>query len=460
MKVKTASGPDGLSSHMLQNTASTIYSSLTDLFNKSLSTGVVPLRWKLSNITPVFKGQGNPSSVSNYRPISLLSLPSKVLERIIHNCLMNYLLSNNVLSSRQFGFRPRSSTQEALLYTTNDWHYHMDHGLSVASGFFDLSKAFDRVPHSQLISTLANIGVSGPLLAWFHSYLSDRSQRVVLDGHSSTIHTVTSGVPQGSILDPLLFSIYLNPLANISLSRDSTLILYADDIVLYRPIATHSDVESLQADVDKVSNWVKAAGLSLNAKMSKVVFSRKRAPPVVNILVCHNVIPVVESTCFLGVTISCDLKWNTHITNTCTKARQQLGLLYRLFGIADPVSLAHLYKCLILPTLDYCSVVWDPAAAYLINRLESVQRLAARLTTKRWLASPDNLINFLNWTTLRARQKKQKDKVMVCAHIINGCSIIPPHTFLFTLILIKDFITRAHSLLLLVEPLHIRHHFS
>ena len=108
----------------------------------------------------------------------------------------------------------------------------MDHGLSVASVFFDLSKAFDRVPHSQLISTLANIGVSGSLLAWFRSYLSNRSQRVVLDGHSSTIHAVTSGVPQGSILGPLLFSIYLNPLTNISLSRDSTLILYADDIVL------------------------------------------------------------------------------------------------------------------------------------------------------------------------------------------------------------------------------------
>ena len=257
MKVKTASGPDGLSSHMLRNTASAIYSPLTDLFNKSLSSGVVPFQWKLSNITPVFKGQGNPSSVSNYRPISLLSLPSKVLERIIHNHLLNYLLSNNILSPHQFGFRPGSSTQEALLYATNDWHRHMDHGLSVASVFFDLSKAFDRVPHSQLISTLANIGVSGSLLAWFRSYLSNRSQRVVLDGHSSTIHPVTSGVPQGSILGPLLFSTYLNSLTNISLSRDSTLILYTDDIVLYRPIATHSDVESLQADVDKVSNWVR-----------------------------------------------------------------------------------------------------------------------------------------------------------------------------------------------------------
>ena len=110
---------------------------------------------------------------------------------------MNYLLSNNVLSPHQFDFHPGSSTQEALLYANNDWHYHMDHGLSVASVFFDLSKAFGRVPHSQLISTLANIGVSGPLLSWFRSYLT--YLRVVLDGHSSTIHAVTSGVPHAGI---------------------------------------------------------------------------------------------------------------------------------------------------------------------------------------------------------------------------------------------------------------------
>ena len=149
-----------------------------------------------------------------------------------------------------------------------------------------------------------------------------------------------------------------------------------------------------------------------------------------------------------------DLKWNTHIINTCAKARQQLGLLYRLFGMADPATLAHLYKCLVLPTLDYCSVVWDPAAACLITKLESVQRLAA---TKRWSTSPDNPLYSLNWTTLRARRKEQK--IMVCARILNGCSVIPPHTFLSTLILTKDFITHVHSLLLSPEPLLIRHHF-
>ena len=144
----------------------------------------------------------------------LLPLPSKVLERIIHNCLMNYLLSNNVLSPHQFGFHPGSSTQEALLYATNDWHQHTDYGLSVALVFLPLQSLRQGPTQSAHLYSCQHRSIS-PLLTWFHSY---RSQRVVLDGHSSTVHAVTSAVPRGSILGPLLFSIYMNSLANISIS--------------------------------------------------------------------------------------------------------------------------------------------------------------------------------------------------------------------------------------------------
>ena len=409
LKTNTASGPDGLSSHMLRNTASAITSTLTKLFNKSLSTGAVPSEWKLSNITPVFKGKGDPYCVANYRPISLLSLPSKVLERIVHNRLLKYLLANNILSSRQFGFRPGGSTQEALLFATNDWSCCLDKGTSVAAVFFDLSKAFDRVPHCQLLHTLASVGVSGSLLNWFHSYLSNRTQRVVVDGHSSEVHPVTSGVPQGSILGPLLFSIYLDPLTKISLSRDTTLILYANDIVLYRPISSSHDIDVFQSDVDKIADWVKDAGLRLNANKSKViVFSHKKSRPTVIVKVDNTAVPVADSTCFLGVTITSDLKWNTHISNTCAKARQQLGIIHRTFNQANSNTLSHLYRCLVLPTLDYCSSVWDPHAKYLINKLDSVQRLAVKMVTKHWSASsnhmlsthPLNLCPFQPWCVL------------------------------------------------------------
>ena len=151
MPRKTASGPDGISSRMLRSTAYAISSPLTNIFNLSSSIDQIPDNWKTSNIVPVYKS-GNPKLVSNYRPISLLSLPSKLLERIVHTRLMQHLLLNNLLSSAQFGFSPHSSTQEALISATTAWHQFLDKRLSVGAVFFDLSKAFDHVPHSSLIS--------------------------------------------------------------------------------------------------------------------------------------------------------------------------------------------------------------------------------------------------------------------------------------------------------------------
>ena len=154
LKIKTASGPDGISSRMLRGCASTTSSYLSTLFNLSLSTGFIPTAWKTSNVTPVYK-DGGPKLVSNYHPISLLSIPSKLLERIIYNKLMNHLLSNSIISRQQFGFRPQSSTQEALLAATNDWHQYLDSKLSVGCVAFDLSKAFDSLPHPAILSNLS-----------------------------------------------------------------------------------------------------------------------------------------------------------------------------------------------------------------------------------------------------------------------------------------------------------------
>ena len=235
LPARTASGPDGILSQMLKGTAEVTSSSLSTLFNLSLRKGVIPSEWKTSNVTPVYKA-GDPKCVTNYRPISLLSLPSKLLERIVHSRLLSYILSNSILSTSQFGFRPSSSTQEAIITATEEWHHHLDAKANVAVVFFDLSKAFDSVPHLGLLRALSRIGVSGYLHRWFSSYLTGRSQRVVLDGCSSASLPIHSGVPQGSILGPLLFSIYINPLASLSLSSSTRLLLYADDILLYKPI--------------------------------------------------------------------------------------------------------------------------------------------------------------------------------------------------------------------------------
>ena len=383
---KTASGPDNISSPILRGTASAISTSLTRLFNSSLSLGQVPAEWKCSNVVPVFK-RGDPKFATNYRPISLLSLPSKLLERIIHTRLMNHLLSNNLLSSKQFSFRPSSSTQEALISASSIWHQYLDKRLSVGAIFFDLSKAFDRVPHAKLLSALRSVGVGGSILAWFSDYLSNRTQQVVLDGCSSSPRKVLSGVPQGSILGPLLFIIYMDQLCSVPLSGSAKLQLYADDILLYKPLKDDRDVCELQSDIDSISNWVHQSGLLLNtSKTQLLIISRLRRRPTIHLTVGGVPIPESSSVKYLGVTLSRDLSWALHINNVSQKAKHQAGLIYiyRQFYHTSSACKAQLYKSLVLPTLDYCSSLWDPTYVSHVNLLKDVQKLSAKIITKKW----------------------------------------------------------------------------
>ena len=327
---QTASGPDGISSQILKISASSVAPQLSALFNLSLSSGSVPTDWKLSNITAVYK-VGDPSLVSNYRPISLLSLPSKILERIVHNKLLDYLLSNSLLSRSQFGFRPSSSTQEALISATTDWHKLLDSKANVAAVFFDLSKVFDSIPHSGILNALSGVSISGSLHQWFASYLSNPRQCVVLDGCSSTSADVSSGVPQGSILGPLLFILYMYSITLVQLpvSPDTKILLYADDILLYSPIYQSSDILIFQSDVDSISQWVSQSGLRLNAAKTKLVlFSRKRHPPPITLSIDGTPIPQVNSIKYLGVILSHDLSWARHIDSVCMTAKHHVGFLY------------------------------------------------------------------------------------------------------------------------------------
>ena len=246
-----------------------------------------------------------------YRPISLLSLISKVLERVVHTRMSKFLFSNKLLSNCQFGFRPRSSTQEALLSVTNDWHKLLEKHHQVATVFFDVKKAFDSVPHSQILSSLQTLGIHGPLLHWIKDYLSNRQQRVVLDGAMLDPVTVTSGVPQGSILGPLLFNIFMNSIANIHLSTNAKLILYADDILLYKPIDYTTCCQELQEDVNEILSWMQFHGLTANhSKTNLLSITRSRHTIPVNISVNNHLIFPCDSVKYLGVSINHDLKWS------------------------------------------------------------------------------------------------------------------------------------------------------
>ena len=229
LKIGKASGPDYINNYVLKMCAAELSEPLSKLFNYSLSQSKVPKIWKEANVTPVFK-KDDPSDYSNYRPISLLSTVGKVLERIIHKHTYNFFIANNVISSLQSGFVMGDSTVNQLADIYNTFCRALDNGLEVRAIFCDISKAFDRVWHKGLLSKLESVGISGGLLRWFCDYLDNRKQRVVLPGVSSDWVTINAGVPQGSILGPLLFLVYIN---DIVTDIKSHIRLFADDTTLY-----------------------------------------------------------------------------------------------------------------------------------------------------------------------------------------------------------------------------------
>ena len=264
-----ANGPDGISAIMFKATAPSIVKGVTILFNMSIKLGKVPTEWKTSAIVPIPKG-GDTNQLNNYQPISLLSILSKLLERHMYKHVLKHIEVTMPLALQQWGFRSGRSTVSALLDVTHNCLQLMDMGKEVCAVFFDLRKAFDSVPHLSLLEKLKSTGISEHLLSWLYSYLNDRKQFVVLESENSTTTPVLSGVPQGSVLGPLLFLIYINDSASEQLNLGSKISIYADDLLLYREVSSSEDYHKLQDDVNTISNWVDKNRLTLNSKNDSI----------------------------------------------------------------------------------------------------------------------------------------------------------------------------------------------
>ena len=265
LNVSKAAGPDGISAQMLKETASVIAPSPSKLFNCSLSC------WKLANVIPVPKPGSLNSSPSGYRPISFLSIISKVLEEPVYMFMYDYLSEHYPIASNQWGFQPGKSCTTTLLTTTCDWYKAMENGKDVATVLFDFWKALDSVPHEPLISKLHHTGLHHHIVKWVQCYLSNGSQRVVVNGSESDVVIVISGVPQGSVLGPLLFFIHVNDLCNITLSHGSKVTMYADDLVLYKVIDIEPALFSLQEDINNIVRWARSNLMTLNYSKCKIM---------------------------------------------------------------------------------------------------------------------------------------------------------------------------------------------
>ena len=378
--VNTASGPDGLPGHLLKSTAWEIAPNVTRIINSSLSTGIVPIAWKEANVTAIWKKKGSKSDPANYRPISILPILARLTEKAVATQLSYYCSLQHAIPVEQFGFRAKSSCEIALVSALDSWMQAVDKGNMVGALLIDLSKAFDAVPHQQLLNELLVLGCNRSALEWFSSYLTDRKQRVVAADALTDWRKITRGVPQGSCLSPLLFNIFVRELPkNVTLPT----VQFADDI-------THAAVEKdpelladkLTESFHQTKLFCERQGLNINTpKTQLIVFhaNGKKLPQDFSITLDGNCIQPTSSVKLLGVTLDERLTFKAHIDSTVVKCNGILGALARAAPSLSRDLLRLAFVALVRSHLEYASATFASCAATHLAKLDMVQRKGARI---------------------------------------------------------------------------------
>lgn len=403
-----ATGPDGIGNFILRSTAASISNPLCKLFNYSLHKGHFPSPWKVANVSPIFKKKDN-KNPQNYRPISLLPSISKVFEKLVYDKLYNYLCLNNLLNSKNSGFRHGDSTINQLVSISDKLYRALDNRQEARMVFLDASKAFDKVWHKGLLFKLKQLGLQGTVIDWLSSYLDKRRQRVVINGAHSSWAFLEAGVPQGSILGPLLFLVYVN---DITEGIRSDINLFADDTSLLEVIndpVISADV--LNSDLNRLQQWASQWLVTFNASKTEIItFSAKVIKPFHPQLFLAGT-PLVEVShhTHLGLTFSNDLNWTTHIKSVVSKASQRVAIMKRLKYTLSRSTLERLYITLVRPILEYGSVIFDACTQADAQLMETVQYEAARICTGAiWNTNRNSLLSEMGWDLLETRRKISK----------------------------------------------------
>ena len=422
-----APGPDSIPARVLKECSNELAPLITILFNKSLLEGKIPEDWKEANITAVFK-KGDRNLPSNYRPVSLTCLLCKLQEHILVSNIMSHLDKHNVLTDSQHGFRARRSCETQLVSLVHELASSLDSGIQTDLAILDFSKAFDKVPHKRLLKKLDHYGVRGNTYFWVKDFLSDRKQQVIVDGAISDPGPVTSGVPQGTVLGPLLFLIFINDLPD---QLNCKVRLFADDCIVYSKIHSEQDQHNLQSDLETLANWENTWGMEFHPqKCSIMSITRSKSPRLYNYKLKGHTLENTKSAKYLGVTLTSDLSWNTHIDTISKKANSVLGFLKRNLKNCSTETKSKAYKALVRPHLEYCSTVWNPFSQDNIYKLEIVQRRAARYALNRYhnTSSVTSMLEDLKWDTLDSR--RAKTQVLLLYKIVNNIVDIDANQFL------------------------------
>ena len=378
LDARKATGSDGIPGSLLQQCADLLSYSLAVLFCTSLRTGTIPSAFKLASVVPLYKA-GDPSVPTNYRPVSLLPIVSKLLERVVQHQLVRHLDLTQALPETQFAFRKKCSTEDALCVLTDNLQKARDSGKTTGLCLLDMSKAFDKVHHDKLIQDLLAVGISGKALSWFVDYLSGRKQQILISPSTSPALACTCGVPQGSVLGPVLFSIYTRDVPLVSSPVPS--VQFADDIALYDSQASAAEASrTLTTAATALAGWLKSRGLILNATKSQVLtISPQQHVQEVTVKSGDCLLPSASSARYLGVHLDNRLDWDTHVNYVVTKVAKKIGALWRARRSLSRRSRQVYVKAVIMPDLLYGSCCFSAAMREgQLKRLQTTQNRAIR----------------------------------------------------------------------------------
>ena len=463
LKVNKSPGIDGFHPRVLKELEEVISLPITIIYKKSIEESILPSQWKEAEITPIFK-KDERHLPKNYRPVSLTSIICKLLEKLVIEDMINHIKSNLLNCKEQHGFTPHKSTTTNLLEALNVITEAQMHGIPVDILFLDYQKAFDTVPHRRLLKQIESFGITDKALKWIESFLSNRKQRVRVNNCTSSWKPVISGIPQGSILGPILFTLFVNDIPSL---LQSIIALYADDTKLFSAILSDDPDNDLVKDLKILEDWSKKFQMKFHPDKCHVMHIGANNPKIDYTMSKGNAqhtLEKVQTEKDLGIHLDDRLKFSEHINTKINKANQILGCLRHTFKHMTKDVFNLLYKSMVRPHLEYGSCIWSPHLKKDIDAIERVQRRATRLVPEIRNLSYNDRLRALKLPTLKFRRERadiiETYNILTEKHIVNTdcrCSLCPGKKMFMKSLAAN---TRGHSMKLQAQKVYgIRYHF-